>query len=61
MFNSNVWPKSAPLQDIRFRNLSNLDSDLSKPPKVKCDGITELYVYAFLLIYIVTTCLSLIV
>ena len=28
MFNSNMWPNSAPLQDIRLRNLSDLDFDL---------------------------------
>ncbi len=25
MFNSNIWPNSAPLQDTRLRNLSDLD------------------------------------
>ena len=25
MFNSNVWPNSASLQDIRLQNLSDLD------------------------------------
>ena len=28
MFNSNIWPNSAPLQDIRRRNLSDLKFDL---------------------------------
>ncbi len=25
MFNSNIWPNSAPLQDIRLYNLSDFD------------------------------------
>ncbi len=28
MFNSNIWPNSALLQDIRLRNLSDLEFDL---------------------------------
>ena len=28
MFNSNMWPNFAPLQDIRRQNLSDLDFDL---------------------------------
>ncbi len=27
-FNSNLWPNSAPLQDIRLRNVSDLEFDL---------------------------------
>ncbi len=37
MFNSNVWPNSAPLRDTKPRNLSDLDFDLSMSFKVKCD------------------------
>ena len=29
LFNINIWPNSAPLQDISFQNLSDLDMDLS--------------------------------
>ncbi len=35
MFNSNIWPNSAPLQDIRLRNLSNLEFDLIIRPKLR--------------------------
>ena len=28
MFNGNIWPNSAPLQDTKFQNLSDLDFDL---------------------------------
>ena len=52
MFNSNLWYNSAPLQDIRLRNLSDLDFDLSGSLKVKCDGVIGLFMYGFLLIYI---------
>ncbi len=58
MFNSNMWPNSAPLQDIRLQNLSDLDFDLSRSLKVKCDGVIGLCIYGFLLMYIVTICLS---
>ena len=30
MFNSNIGPTQAPLRDIRLRNLSDLDFDLSR-------------------------------
>ncbi len=33
MFNGNIWPNSAPLQDISFQNLSDLDIDLSRSLK----------------------------
>ncbi len=59
MFNSNIWPNSAPLQDIKLRNLSNLDFDLSKPLKVECNGVIGFPIYCFLFIYIATACLSL--
>ena len=36
-------------QDIRLRNLSDLDFDLSRSIKVKCDTVIELPVYIFLL------------
>ncbi len=33
VFNSNIWPKLARLRDTRLRNLSNLDTDLSRSLK----------------------------
>ncbi len=30
IFNSNIWPNSAPLRDISFQNLTDLDSDLER-------------------------------
>ena len=30
MFNNKIWPNFAPLQDIRVRNLSDLEIDLSR-------------------------------
>ena len=30
MFNSNIWSNSAPLKDMRLRNLSDLDIELSR-------------------------------
>ncbi len=45
MFNSNILP-TAPLQDIRLRNLSDTDFDLSMSLKVKCDGVIWLHTYA---------------
>ena len=42
MFNSNIWPNYAPKQDIKHRNVSNLEFDLSRTPKVKCDDVIEL-------------------
>ncbi len=29
VFNRNIWPNPAPLQDLSFQNLINLDIDLS--------------------------------
>ena len=59
MCNSNIWPNSVPLQDIRLRNLSDLDFDLSMPRKIKCVGVIGLSIYGFLLMYAVAACLSL--
>ncbi len=42
MFISNIWPNSAPLQDIRLQNLSDLEFDLSRSLKVKCDQCAKL-------------------
>ena len=52
MFNSNIWPNSALLQDIRLSNLNGLDFDLSKSLTIKGNGVIGLSIYAFLLIYI---------
>ena len=51
MFNSNIWPNSTPLQDIRLQNLSDLEFDLSRSLKVKCDDVIGLSLYAFLLMF----------
>ena len=51
MLNSNIWPNSAPLQDIRLQNLSDLDFDLSRSLRVKCDSVIGLPIYAFLLMF----------
>ncbi len=59
MFNSNIWPKSAPLQDIRLRNLSDLEFDLSRSLKVKCDDVIGLAIHGFLLTYTAIACLTL--
>ena len=57
MFNGNIWSNSAPLRNIRLQNLSDLDFDISRSLKVKCDGAIGLSIYGFL--WIVTACLSL--
>ncbi len=59
MFNSNIWPNSAPLQDIRLQNLSDLEFDLSRSFKVECDDVIGLVIHGFLLICTVITCLTL--
>ncbi len=41
----------APLQDIRLRNLSDLEFDLSGSLKVICDDVVGLPIYAFLLMF----------
>ncbi len=49
MFNSNIWPNSAPLRDICFQNVSDLN--LWGVIKVKCNRINGLPIYAFLLMF----------
>ncbi len=44
MGNSNLRPNSAPLQDIRLWNLSDLDFDLSKSLKVQSDDVIRLVI-----------------
>ena len=56
--NSNIWPNSAPLQDIRLWNPSDFEFDLSRSLKVKCDVI-GLTIHGFLSRYTVITCLTL--
>ncbi len=48
---SNIWPNSAPLWYIRLRNVSDLEFDLWRSLKVKCDYVIGLYLYAFLLMF----------
>ena len=43
----------------RLQNLSDIDFDLLRSLKVKCDGVIGLPMYGFLLIYIVITSLTL--
>ncbi len=51
MFNSNLWPNSAPLQDNGLQNQSDLEFGLSRSLKVKCDSAIGLPIYAFLLMF----------
>ncbi len=51
MFNSNIGPKQAPLRDIRLRNPSDLDFDLSRSLKVKCDSAIGIPMYDLLLMF----------
>ena len=55
MVNGNIWPNTASLQDIRLRNLSDLEFDISRSLKVKCDDVMGLAIHGFLLTYIVIT------
>ena len=41
----------APLQDIRLRDLTNLEFDLSRSFKVTCDDVIGLSIYSFLLMF----------
>ncbi len=41
----------APLQDIRLRNLSDLEFDLLRSLKVKCNSVIGLLIYAILLMF----------
>ncbi len=50
-FYSNVWTNSGPLQDIRLQNLSDIEFDLSRSLKVKCDSVIGLPIYAFLSVF----------
>ncbi len=48
MFYSNLWPNSAPSQNIRPRNLSDLEFYLLRSLKVRCDSVIRLPISAFL-------------
>ena len=39
MFNSNIWLNAAPLRNIRLRNLSDIEFDLSRSLKVIRDDV----------------------
>ncbi len=57
--NSDIWPNSVTMRDIRRKKLINLDFDLSRPPKVKYAGAGGLPTYKFLLVLTVTNYLTL--
>ncbi len=42
MINSNIESNSTPLGVISFRNLSDLDFDISRSLRVKCDSVIGL-------------------
>ena len=50
VFNSNIGPNSAPLQDIRLRNFGDLEFDLSRSLKIRCGSVIGLPIYGFLLV-----------
>ena len=50
MFNSNIWPNTAHLRDIKLRNFGDLEFDLSRSIKVKSNGAVGLRIYDFLLV-----------
>ena len=49
MVNSKIVPESAPLQDIRLLNSSDLDFDLSRLLKVQSDDVIRLAIQGFIL------------
>ncbi len=51
MCNSYKWPQSVPLRDIRLRNLSDPDFDLSRSLKIKYDGAIRLPIYGLIVTY----------
>ncbi len=59
MFNSNIWPNSTPLQDIRLQNWSDLEFHLARSLKVKCDDVIGLDIHGFLMTYTLIICLTL--
>ena len=51
MFTSNIWHTSAPLRDISFQNLSNIDIDLSRSLRSNVIAPYMLPIHAFLLTF----------
>ncbi len=51
MFNIYIWPNSATLRDIRYQNVSDLDIDLPRSLKVKCNCNNGIHMYALILIF----------
>ncbi len=49
-------PNAASLRNVKLRNLSNIDLDVSKLRKVKSDGTVGLTHYDFLLVFNSNTC-----
>ncbi len=49
MFNINIGPNRDLLRHICFHNLGDLEFDLSRSLKIKCDGAIGLPTYGFLL------------
>ncbi len=45
MFNSKVWHNSAPLQDIRLQNVSDLEFELPRSLKVKFNNFIQNKLY----------------
>ncbi len=54
-FSCNIWPNMAYLRDTCTgtspSNASDLDSDVSRSLKVRCDGVIELPIYGFLFMF----------
>ena len=46
MFNSNIWPNSAPLLDISFQNLVDLDINLSRSLRSNVIVSTASFLYS---------------
>ena len=51
MFNSNIGPDSSPSRDIRLLSLGDLEFDLSRSLKDKCNGDIGLPTCGFLLMF----------
>ncbi len=57
MVSSNIWPSTALLRDISLENVSDLELDLSRAPKVKSNGAVGLPIYDFPLV-LTSNCIS---
>ena len=51
MFNSKIGPKYSLLRDIKLQNLGDLEFDLSRSLKVKCESAIGLPIYGLLLMF----------